>query len=672
MVAVAARRVLVLTLMIGLTASCSWVARGDRSRGVVGDDELTVRGEHGRATVHVPPGAASEGTVVSVNDQATAAASTGTTVTGTLVPLSEPVEVSAGDGQLRRKARIELSFDPARLPPGAVGTDVFAARFEPQLGTWLPVASTVDVPGHRVQVQTAHFSKWQVFGWNDDKLRAVTRNATKKLAEDMFAVPERLRCEHPDLRTDFEVDDPRGGLMAACADLAGTGGDMVKVRVSNQHAFPMLVRPTGMTVEPPRVLQMSYSDHVLRRFAEHRQPGTLLLPGGEQRTFVARAGQQPQQLAGNVDFGTVGAEVALYLAGIVVSELRLRKAPPSTWEKLDKNLDMLEALDCVTESLDEGDKAPSVTDWLGTVVRECVPVLLDELSDFGEGLIDQLTEDKGIKGVLRKAWNRPINALQAALDGSKVIPRYVEALMVAGFRVVGEKEATRPARIRVRRVDPIERLANLLPSQLGLGSTANWRHIQDEGESLFIADGVRWRGSTKELLDGVGQAAGLDEPTPTIEGCSTPVGRTLRDYLELDRRSWKYSAGLRVDRYGGGWIWARVVELREESRQRLRANVEEWAKCRISTQGYVMRLEKLSAPPLGDESFAFRALLAPRAAPTGFRPNGYFVLAVSGPFLLNAQTVETLVSFDEVQQVAAEFGRDLDRALGLGFERENP
>jgi hypothetical protein len=46
---------------------------------------------------------------------------------------------------------------------------------------------------------------------------------------------------------------------------------------------------------------------------------------------------------------------------------------------------------------------------------------------------------------LKPLLARPLLALKATLDGAKVLPAYIEALMIAGFRLVGEEAATRPA-----------------------------------------------------------------------------------------------------------------------------------------------------------------------------------------------------------------------------------
>ncbi len=75
----------------------------------------------------------------------------------------EPISFGPEGTQFSRPVTIELPYDPALVPVGALST-LAVHYFDPVTGTWTPMPSTVDPVRHVVVALTSHFSLYQPLG----------------------------------------------------------------------------------------------------------------------------------------------------------------------------------------------------------------------------------------------------------------------------------------------------------------------------------------------------------------------------------------------------------------------------------------------------------------------------------------------------------------------------
>lgn len=81
-----------------------------------------------------------------------------------LVAASEGVQYGPAGSRFAKPVTLELPYDRASLPKGVSESDLAVHYWNPVLGDWEKLASSVDSQNQIVRAQTSHFSLYQIFG----------------------------------------------------------------------------------------------------------------------------------------------------------------------------------------------------------------------------------------------------------------------------------------------------------------------------------------------------------------------------------------------------------------------------------------------------------------------------------------------------------------------------
>lgn len=81
-----------------------------------------------------------------------------------LVAASEGVQYGPAGARFAKPVTLELPYDRASLPAGVSESDLAVHYWNPVLGDWEKLASSVDAQNQIVRAQTSHFSLYQIFG----------------------------------------------------------------------------------------------------------------------------------------------------------------------------------------------------------------------------------------------------------------------------------------------------------------------------------------------------------------------------------------------------------------------------------------------------------------------------------------------------------------------------
>ncbi len=81
-----------------------------------------------------------------------------------LVAASEGVQYGPAGARFAKPVTLELPYDRASLPAGVAESDLAVHYWNPALGDWEKLASSVDSQNQIVRAQTSHFSLYQIFG----------------------------------------------------------------------------------------------------------------------------------------------------------------------------------------------------------------------------------------------------------------------------------------------------------------------------------------------------------------------------------------------------------------------------------------------------------------------------------------------------------------------------
>ncbi|MCR4295434.1 MAG: hypothetical protein NUW21_07855, partial [Elusimicrobia bacterium] len=81
-----------------------------------------------------------------------------------LVAASEGVQYGPAGARFAKPVTLELPYDRASLPAGVSENDLAVHYWNPVLGDWEKLASSLDSRNQIVRAQTSHFSLYQIFG----------------------------------------------------------------------------------------------------------------------------------------------------------------------------------------------------------------------------------------------------------------------------------------------------------------------------------------------------------------------------------------------------------------------------------------------------------------------------------------------------------------------------
>ncbi len=147
---------------------------------------------------------------------------------------------------LEQPARLELPYDPAKLPPGATDEELFAAYFDESANEWVPAVGVADESRSVLIVQTTHASWWQPWTWDLD---AAINAAIAAVHLDFDEITEPFGwydgCAQAPTAIRFETSgNPHYLAFCAERDEARTP----TIRVINRRTFVVRLTPAAGSV----------------------------------------------------------------------------------------------------------------------------------------------------------------------------------------------------------------------------------------------------------------------------------------------------------------------------------------------------------------------------------------------------------------------------------------
>lgn len=355
--------------------------------------------------VEIPPGGLSADATVTASRRGQVEAPPGA------VALGDSFEVDLGGADLRKPARVELTYDSDRLPQHADASMVWLARRDAPGDSWVEVAEQTHEG--RIQAEVKRFSEVAAFAWSPTDLGArLTEMAQKRLedAQDAFAdlwdenaetfrnawnattegvrdpvalfIPkaETPTCEP--FAADFSVasysDPDYQGLLLGCPQDVGEKGSAL-IRVANNRAFGVSVSidaPPGTTIDVQAVTRGSLVEDWLTTLATAPNDERLYLPGAGQADIRVTLTQP-----GQITFTSHPDDWVPYFETLFYALETLSTGLVAEFDSAQlKGLTKVEqAADCAIETARQGPEEPNVVDTV-RAVAECAAVPVDGLS----------------------------------------------------------------------------------------------------------------------------------------------------------------------------------------------------------------------------------------------------------------------------------------------------
>jgi len=200
----------------------------------------------------VPPGALQEDVMIGLSREGRPP----TVSPPFAIPVGEAVNVDIAGRTLEQPARLELPYDPGKMPSGATDDEVFAAYFDETTNEWVTMAASADPPRDVLVVETMHASWWQPWTWDLD---AAINSAIAAIHLDLDEVTEPFGwydgCSREPSQIRFETsgNDNHLGFCAERDD-----GRAPAIRLVNRRTFVIRVSPqasaVGSTLMAPQVI----------------------------------------------------------------------------------------------------------------------------------------------------------------------------------------------------------------------------------------------------------------------------------------------------------------------------------------------------------------------------------------------------------------------------------
>jgi hypothetical protein len=191
-----------------------------------------------RAAVVIPEGAATSGLGVTVSPpkksdlmeirrQASVEARKG------LVAAAVGVQYGPEGTHFAKPVTLELPYDRASLPAGVSENDLAVHYWNPALGDWEKLESSVDARAQVVRAQTTHFSLYQIFGGGSAASAPASPNDPAFAVHAAYAFPNPSRNGAPVVfrvqpgladSVSVRVYDLSGRLVHESSDFTNRGG----------------------------------------------------------------------------------------------------------------------------------------------------------------------------------------------------------------------------------------------------------------------------------------------------------------------------------------------------------------------------------------------------------------------------------------------------------------
>jgi hypothetical protein len=157
-----------------------------------------------------------------------------------LVAVGVPVRVTLLAGELSGPVRLELSYDPAKVPEGMPEEALFLARYDEDAGRWVALLnSQVDTQRQRVMVEVDHFSEFDVFTFARDLLLKAWNEFID--AFQTFVAKKVSTVQPACGRPDGVFWEPVGQAWEVLLGCPEWDGNDIVVKVANNRSYGLLV-----------------------------------------------------------------------------------------------------------------------------------------------------------------------------------------------------------------------------------------------------------------------------------------------------------------------------------------------------------------------------------------------------------------------------------------------
>jgi len=160
------------------------------------------------------------------------------------------VRVTVVAGELSGPVRLELKYDPARVPEGVPEEALFIARYDEASGRWVGLmGSQADPQQQRVAVEVEHFSVFQVLSF------ALDRVVDTVMGSFQAVFGGDVKVELPVCgRADDVLVQPVGEAWQVLLACAERDGDNIVLKVANNRSYGLILGyPGHMQVEVRQV-----------------------------------------------------------------------------------------------------------------------------------------------------------------------------------------------------------------------------------------------------------------------------------------------------------------------------------------------------------------------------------------------------------------------------------
>jgi hypothetical protein len=234
----AAAVALVMSIVASLLTACSSPvtlphAEFQGKQRVAGTGLTTVSLGEGGAAV-IPTGSAAAGSTVNVSSSHPPGP-----WPSDLKSLRSPVHLELSSGNLTGPALISFAYDPSTVPAGIAPSDFFGiSTYDEASDTWLVVPSTVDVSRHVIVADITHFSWWNPFTWDFDKLSSEVSQDALQTVGIRSAAPVCSGPAYPSyissVDTLLDASDP----LRSCSDV---NSGVLEVKMTSNRSYGMIM-----------------------------------------------------------------------------------------------------------------------------------------------------------------------------------------------------------------------------------------------------------------------------------------------------------------------------------------------------------------------------------------------------------------------------------------------
>ncbi len=156
-----------------------------------------------------------------------------------------PVHLEVSTGNLAGPALVSFSYDPASVPAGIAPADYFGiSTYDPATASWLTIPSTVDTTRHLVVAEVTHFSWWNPFSWDFDKINARISQDVLQAIGLRSPAPACDGSGYPSYITQVNTLSDASDPLRSCAD---TNSGVLEVKLANNRSYGMILTyPTSV------------------------------------------------------------------------------------------------------------------------------------------------------------------------------------------------------------------------------------------------------------------------------------------------------------------------------------------------------------------------------------------------------------------------------------------